>query len=74
MFESRHPRTADLAGVLASAAQEQVQPPRPMSLSMRDIFGVLTVLAILAGGAGLSWLAWNLPTPTLLRTADIAQR
>ena len=57
MSEPRHPLTADLAGVLAAAAQKQVQPPRPTSLSMRHILGVLTVLAILAGGAGLSWLA-----------------
>jgi hypothetical protein len=33
--------------------------------SMRDIIAVLVVLAGLAGGAGLSWLASSLPTPTL---------
>jgi hypothetical protein len=32
---------------------------------MRHILGVLTVLAILAGGLGLSWLAESLPRPTL---------
>jgi hypothetical protein len=32
---------------------------------MRHILGVLTVVAILAGGMGLSRLAGNLPGPTL---------
>ena len=84
MPEPRYPLTADLAGVLATAAQEQVQPPScahdrldicgydsgatmtQKDLSMRHILGVVTALAILAGGAGLSWLAWSLPTPRLL--------
>jgi hypothetical protein len=32
---------------------------------MRDVFAVLTVLAVLAGGVGLSSVASRLPAPTL---------
>ena len=35
------------------------------ALSWRNILAVLTVLTVLAGGTGLSWLASSLPKPTL---------
>jgi hypothetical protein len=35
------------------------------ALSWRNILAVLTVLTVLAGGTGLSWLASGLPKPTL---------
>jgi hypothetical protein len=36
------------------------------ALSRRDILAVLVVLAVLAGGTGLSWLASSLPKPPIL--------
>jgi hypothetical protein len=42
---------------------------------MRHVVAVLTIFAILAGGVGLSWLAWSLPrhTPTWVQWHSAAE-